>query len=110
MSLLRVRNTCRGGGFLTRGLPEDHERTTLSTDASRVLTIINELLERLEKRHGELSDETPLYADGLGLDSVEAAELSAILEDEFGSDPFSEGDVPQTIGEIVAFYETPSSV
>jgi acyl carrier protein len=81
----------------------------LSTDASRVLTIIRELLERLEKSHGELTEATPLYADGLGLDSVEAAELSAILEDEFGTDPYSEGDLPDTVGDILAFYETPSS-
>jgi acyl carrier protein len=82
----------------------------VSTHTGRVLTIIGELLERLEKGHGQLSDDTPLYADGLGLDSVEAAELSAVLEDEFGSDPFSAGDVPETVGDIVAFYETTSSV
>jgi acyl carrier protein len=81
-----------------------------NTDASRILTIISELLERLEKSHGELSDETPLYADGLGLDSVEAAELSAILEDEFGTDPFSQGDVPETVGDILEFYGSASSV
>jgi acyl carrier protein len=79
---------------------------TESADMSRVLAIITELLERLGKSRGELSRETPLYADGLGLDSVEAAELSAMLEDEFGSDPFSDGDVPQTVGDIFAFYET----
>jgi acyl carrier protein len=82
----------------------------VSADASKVLTIIRELLERLEKSHGELTEATPLYADGLGLDSVEAAELSAILEDEFGTDPYSEGDVPETVGDILAFYETPSGV
>jgi hypothetical protein len=28
-----------------------------------------------------------------------------MLEDEFGSDPFSaEGDLPETVGDIVAFY------
>jgi acyl carrier protein len=36
---------------------------------------------------------------------LEAAELSAMLEDEFGSDPFSAGgDLPETVGDIVAFY------
>jgi acyl carrier protein len=75
-----------------------------------VLAIISGLLDRLEKSHDELSEETPLYADGLGLDSVEAAELSAILEDEFGTDPFSEGDMPETVGDILEFYGTASSV
>lgn len=81
----------------------------MSTDAVTVLGIISEFLARLEKGHAALSEDTPLYADGLGLDSVEAAELSATLEDEFGSDPFSAGEVPETIADIVAFYQTPSS-
>jgi acyl carrier protein len=82
----------------------------VNADASRVLAIISEFLERVEKTPVELTESTPLYADGLGLDSVEAAELSATLEDELGSDPFSEGDVPETVADILAFYETPSSV
>ena len=82
----------------------------MNTRATSVLTIIIEFLDRLEKSHGEVTTETPLYADGLGLDSVEAAELSAILEDEFGSDPYSEGEVPETVGEIVAFYEAAPKV
>lgn len=47
---------------------------------------------------------TPLFADGVGLDSLETAELSAVLEDEFGRDPFSVGDMPQSIGEVLDFY------
>jgi acyl carrier protein len=83
----------------------------VSADASTVMTIISDFLERLQKEHGALTAETPLYADGLGLDSVEAAELSATLEDELGSDPFSEGDEPpETIGDILTYYETASSV
>jgi acyl carrier protein len=86
------------------------ERTIVSAEPDAVLTVITSFLGRLEKEHGELSDATPLYADGLGLDSVEAAELSAILEDEFGSDPFSAGEVPETIGDILAFYEAAPTV
>ena len=57
----------------------------------------------------ELTDEVGLYGDGLELDSLEAAELSAHLEDEFGSDPFSAAmaagdDMPETIGDVLAFY------
>ena len=40
------------------------------------------------------------------IDSLEAAELSAMLEDEFGTDPFSAGEeMPETVGEVLAFYE-----
>jgi acyl carrier protein len=38
------------------------------------------------------------------LDSLETAELSATLEDELGSDPFSQGDMPRTVGEVLDFY------
>ena len=80
----------------------------MSTDASRARAIIIEFLERLEKTYdGELTDQIPLYGDGLGLDSLEAAELSAVLEDELGSDPFSAGgEMPETIGDILAFYQS----
>jgi acyl carrier protein len=49
---------------------------------------------------------TPLFADGLGLDSLETAELSALLEDEYGTDPFSGETMPQTVGDIADFYDT----
>jgi acyl carrier protein len=48
--------------------------------------------------------ESPLYADGLDIDSLQAAELSALLEDELGTDPYTEGTVPSTVGDIVDFY------
>lgn len=53
----------------------------------------------------ELSPDMPLFAEGLGLDSLETAELSALLEDTHGTDPFQEAEMPQTVGEIFAFYE-----
>ena len=56
------------------------------------------------KRDREITLESPLYADGLEMDSLQAAELSALLEDELGTDPYTEGTVPQTVGEIVEFY------
>jgi acyl carrier protein len=67
--------------------------------------VISDFLGRTDKGAGGWTDETGLWGDGLGLDSLEAAELSAMLEDEFGSDPFSAGgDLPETVGDIVAFY------
>jgi acyl carrier protein len=52
-----------------------------------------------------LTPEHALYAVGLGLDSMDVAELSAVLEDAFGTDPYSTGEIPETFGEIVAFYD-----
>jgi acyl carrier protein len=57
-----------------------------------------------------MTDDTGLWGDGLGLDSLEAAELSAMLEDELGSDPFSAGgEMPERVGDIFAFYEAAPS-
>ena len=64
---------------------------------------IRKFLRRANKPD-DLRPETSLFADGLGLDSLETAELSATLEDELGSDPFSQGDMPGTVGEVIAFY------
>lgn len=55
-------------------------------------------------KDAEAGLDVPLFGDGLGLDSLETAELSASLEDAVGSDPFSEGLLPETIGEILDFY------
>jgi acyl carrier protein len=52
----------------------------------------------------ELAADLSLFADGIGLDSLETAELSSMLEDELGRDPFSEGLLPQTVGELLDFY------
>jgi acyl carrier protein len=87
----------------------------MSPDATQLRTSIAEFLERVNKPvPDELSDGVSLYAEGLGLDSLDAAELSAKLEDEFGSDPFSAAlaagtDLPETVGDIVGFYEVASS-
>lgn len=57
------------------------------------------------KKPADVDAATPLFADGLGLDSLETAELSAVLEDALGEDPFSAADeMPQTVGEVLDFY------
>ena len=72
----------------------------------RARTVIAEFLRNNNKEVGELTADLAIFGEGLALDSLEAAELSAVLEDEFGSDPFSSGDdLPQNVGEILAFYE-----
>lgn len=69
-----------------------------------VRAAIQMLLERREDGHAEIGLESALHED-LGLDSLELAELSAILEDELGTDPYSEGLTPVTVGELLAFYD-----
>ena len=77
----------------------------MGTDHDNVRAIIRDFLERTDKGADGWSDETGLWGEGLGLDSLEAAELSAMLEDEFGSDPFStSADLPETVGDVVGFY------
>jgi acyl carrier protein len=60
----------------------------------------------LVDKDAEFDRTTPLFAEGLGLDSLETAELSALLEDEYGKDPFSSDTMPQTVGDIADFYDT----
>ena len=70
-----------------------------------VRAVITDFLVRTEKKVGPWTDDTGLWGGGLGLDSLEAAELSAMLEDTFGTDPFStDGDLPERVGDVVAFY------
>jgi acyl carrier protein len=71
----------------------------------RVEKTIRSFLKRAKKSDKGMKLDASLYAEGIGLDSLETAELSAVLEDELGRDPFSEGAMPETIGDIVKFYE-----
>lgn len=65
---------------------------------------IRSFLARANKPVADLAPDIRLYADGIGLDSLETAELSAVLEDRFTTDPYSAGEMPQTVGQILAFY------
>ena len=69
-----------------------------------IVDTIRELLERRGAAAIAIVPESKLTAD-LDLDSLELAELSAVLEDELGRDPYSEGIVPETVAELVAFYD-----
>lgn len=76
----------------------------MNTSPAEIEQTVVGFLTRAGKLRDDFGPETPLYADGVGLDSLETAELSAVLEDDHGSDPYSEGTVPQTLNEILAFY------
>jgi acyl carrier protein len=75
-------------------------------DAQNV--VVNAIRSLVRRRKGASSDvnlDSGLY-DDLSLDSLDVAELSAVLEDDLGRDPYSEGLVPRTVGEVVDFYES----
>lgn len=65
---------------------------------------LRSLLKRREKREIEFDRNADLYED-LGLDSLEVAEFSATLEDDLGADPYSLGETPRTVGEVLDFYD-----
>ncbi|HWD54678.1 MAG TPA: phosphopantetheine-binding protein [Acidimicrobiales bacterium] len=82
----------------------------MGTEQEKARGVISEFLQRTDKGAEGWNDETELWGEGLGLDSLEAAELSAMLEDEFGTDPFSAGgDLPEKVGDVLAFYATVST-
>lgn len=77
----------------------------MNSSPAAVEQTVAAFLARAKKRPEDFHADMPLYADGVGLDSLETAELSATLEDEHGTDPYSAGSMPQTLNEIMAFYE-----
>ncbi|RZI96482.1 MAG: hypothetical protein EOO67_00180 [Microbacterium sp.] len=76
----------------------------MSTAPADVERTVTSFLTSIEKLPEGFDATTPLYAGGADLDSLETAELSATLEDELGRDPYSAGDMPQTLADIQAFY------
>lgn len=82
----------------------------MAVDQSKTRAVIGEFLNQVDKGVDALTDDMGLWGNGLGLDSLEAAELSAMLEDAFGTDPFSAGgEMPESVGDILAFYESTST-
>jgi acyl carrier protein len=78
----------------------------MQATSDEIVETIRTFLIRAKKHNGaDLTHETELYGGGIGLDSLDAAELSAVLEDKHGSDPFSAGELPATVGDIVGFYK-----
>lgn len=72
-----------------------------------VIEEIEGLLARRDQRVDKLPtvrEQTALFAEGLALESLEVAELSALLEARFGRDPFTDGETPQTVAEILDYY------
>ena len=59
---------------------------------------------------GSLEDSRGLFADGIGLDSLDFATVVVYLEQRLGFDPFRAGQVdrlPATVGQLVSIYSGP---
>ena len=79
------------------------EPPTAQDPQTFIVDSIRMLLARRDEPAAPVTIEAHLHED-LDLDSLELAELSVLLEDNLGRDPYTEGIVPNTVGEIVAFY------
>jgi acyl carrier protein len=69
-----------------------------------VYGIIGTLLELQGRTNTEITDESPIQEEGLGFDSLTVAELSAKLEEQLGRDPYTEGQYPATVRDLLLFY------
>ncbi len=74
------------------------------TIESDVISIIKTILEHKGLPDASVDISSQLYEDGVGLDSLSVAELSAALEKTFGKDPYTNGQLPLTVSHIVNFY------
>ena len=55
-------------------------------DRAALLTEVKELLStglRLDVRPAEIPDDSPIFGEGLGLDSIDALELIVLVEERF---------------------------
>jgi acyl carrier protein len=75
----------------------------MTTD-TQILTIVKNVLKHKGLPDADVEMSSVLYDGGLGLDSLSAAELSVALEKAFGKDPYTSGQLPQTVSEIAEFY------
>jgi acyl carrier protein len=88
---------------------EQEGRREMQVERTEVEATIRGFLQRV-KKPTDFSDDTLLHGDGLNLDSLETAELSAVLEDAYETDPFSAESVPpETIGGILDYYSALAS-
>lgn len=76
-----------------------------TTIKERVIDIIEKILEQKDESDKfDIANEKQSFNNDLGFDSLDLAQLSAMLEESFGKDPYSAGKIPFTIEEVVSFY------
>ena len=71
---------------------------------SEIIEMIKTILKNQAMRETEVEIDSELYDEGIGLDSLCVAELSAMLEKAYGSDPYTSKVMPRTVRDIVNFY------
>jgi len=69
-----------------------------------VYAIIARLLAAQGREGVQVTDGSPIHDRGLEFDSLTTAELSSLLEDALGKDPYTAGQYPPTVGDLLAFY------
>ncbi len=80
------------------------ERIQIKTAESVIFETLLALMQARGANGTVVGPESRLNQD-LGMDSLDLAELSAVLEDEFGRDPFSDGLLPATPAELISYYQ-----
>lgn len=72
----------------------------------KVVQTLREIFRAKGETPPPLSESSPVD-HSLGLDSLDFAELAVRLEDQYGRDPFSEGEVPplRTVADLAKLYE-----
>lgn len=72
---------------------------------AKIVDVLRRLLAHNDRPAVSIDENTSLFSAGLNLDSLMAAQLSVMLEGEFGKDPYSAGLIPVSVGDILRFYE-----
>lgn len=68
-----------------------------------IIETVRAIVERRTGEPVEVGMDADLF-DDLGMDSLEVAELSAVLEETLGTDPFTEGLLARTPTQVLDFY------
>ena len=69
-------------------------------------TVVDAVQRLLARKNIEAAVGLDSELSELGLESLDLAELSAVIEDELGRDPYSEGVLPRTVGDVIEWYNT----
>ncbi len=80
----------------------------MKRSAAAVREVIFAEIKTIQKKAGgkakPLTDKSPLFGSGAGLDSLDLAELIVRLERKLGADPFKAGRTVRTVKELSAYY------
>ena len=89
MMILRPRKQCS---------PAEQQGESNGRFKGDVASTVRSFISKVKKRRKGVDLDASLYSEGIGLDSLDVAELSAVLEDEYGSIPSATGRCPKRSG------------